>query len=118
MSPENFTITPMGERAILINFEPEISENMLEKVLLAKNVLENSLVKEKVEVINTYHSLLINYLYTIEDVYQEILTIKRVLSETKIGKKLQTLLFHIPVCYDTVFWLGSGTAFGGKKAIC
>lgn len=103
MIAENFTIQPMGERAILINFEPEISEIMLEKVLLAKNILENLLVKEKVEVINTYHSLLINYPFTIENVYERILTIKRALKETKIGKKEQTFLFHLPVCYDPSF---------------
>ncbi|HSI69874.1 MAG TPA: 5-oxoprolinase subunit PxpB [Gillisia sp.] len=103
MSVQNFTIQPMGEKAILINFEPEISEKMLEKVLIAKNFLENCFIKEKIEVINTFHSLLINYSYTIEDVYKEILTIKRVLNETKIGINLHNLLFHIPVCYDPVF---------------
>lgn len=103
MITENFSIQPMGEKAILINFEPGISENMLKKVLQNKNILENNLIKEKVEVINTYHSLLINYHSTIENVYKEILTIKRLLKETKIGKKPHTFMFHIPVCYDAGF---------------
>lgn len=103
MRAEEYTIQPMGEKAILIDFEPEISEKMLKKVLLIKDVLEDYFIKEKVEVITTYHSLLINYHLTIENVYWEVSALKNLLMEVKIGKKQQSHIFHIPVCYDPAF---------------
>ncbi|MCM4160218.1 5-oxoprolinase subunit PxpB [Antarcticibacterium flavum] len=99
----NYTIKPMGEKAILLEFEAEISEKMLEKVLSLKNVLENFFIKERVEVINTYHSLLIIYPFTIEDVYEKISALKELLDRANIGKKHESDLFHIPVCYDPSF---------------
>lgn len=95
----------MGERSILIEFEPQISEICLEKVLFYKNQLENFYLKETVEVINTYNSLLIIYVTDIENVYDELLGVKEVLSGTNIVKKLKSKLHHIPVCYDPEFGL-------------
>ncbi len=103
MKLSNYTIQPMGEKAILIEFEAEISEKMLEKVLSLKEVLENFFIKEKVEVINTYHSLLIIYPFTIEDVYIKVSALKDLLDKANIGKKHKSYLFHVPVCYDPAF---------------
>lgn len=98
-------IVPMGERAILIKFKPEISPERLQEVLFYKNKLEKDCIKEKVEIINTYNSLLINYLYPIEDAYSEFSRIKTLLRDAKVGKKINSTLFHIPVCYDNEFGL-------------
>ena len=98
-------IRAMGERAILIEFEPEISENTLETVLFHKNEIEDHYSKVKVEVINTYNSLLVYYDYTIENVYGEVLALKGLFQGTKITKKTIVQLYNIPVCYDAEFGL-------------
>lgn len=98
-------IMPMGEQAILLEFEPEISENTLEKVLAVKEELEKFLVKEKVEITNTYNSVLISYVLTIEDVYTRVSALEEVLGRTKIVKNAESHLFHLPVCYDEDFGL-------------
>jgi KipI family sensor histidine kinase inhibitor len=95
----------MGERAILIEFEPEISENTLEKVLFYKNKIEGHYIKVKVEVINTYNSLLVYYTYTIENVYDEVSALTGLFQGTKITKKTIVQLYNIPVCYDVEFGL-------------
>lgn len=98
-------IKPMGERALLLQFEPEINELLLEKLLFLKEFFQKKLLKEEVEVINTYSSLLINYKYTIEDVYGEISALEKLLREANIGNKTEKKLFHVPVCYDQKFGL-------------
>lgn len=98
-------IMPMGEQAILLEFKPEISENTLQKVLAMKEELENFLVKEKVEITNTYNSVLISYMSSIEDVYTRISALEQVLGRTKIVKNTESHIFHLPVCYDKEFGL-------------
>ena len=98
-------VRAMGERAILIEFEPEISENTLGKVLFYKNKIENHYFEVKVEVINTYNSLLVYYDYTIENVYDEVLALKSLFQGTKITKNTTVQLYNIPVCYDAEFGL-------------
>jgi len=105
MSHEYPQIKPMGDKAILIDFEPKINENLLEKLLNIKEFIENELVKEKVEIIITYCSLLIIYPNTIENLYNEVLTIKALISNANIGKNISPNIFNIPVCYDEEFGL-------------
>ncbi|MDR9457728.1 MAG: 5-oxoprolinase subunit PxpB [Salegentibacter sp.] len=93
-------ISAMGERAILVQFEPVIDENLLEKLLFYKNKLEEFYDEVKVEVTNTYNSLLISYLFTIEDVYGEVSALKQLFDEAKITKLSNRQIFHLPVCYD------------------
>lgn len=96
-------IGPIGERGILVEFEPEISEKLLEKVLFYKNKLEEFYDEVNVEVINTYNSLLISYMFSIENLYTEVMTIKKLFVEAKIGKINNRKIFYIPVCYDDIF---------------
>ncbi|HZJ37381.1 MAG TPA: carboxyltransferase domain-containing protein, partial [Gillisia sp.] len=105
MNSKSPRIRAMGERAILIEFEPEISENTLGKVLFYKKKIEDHYFEVKVEVINTYNSLLVYYLYTIEYVYDEVLVLKGLFQGTKIKKKTIVQLYNIPVCYDAEFGL-------------
>ncbi len=105
MSSKFPKIKTMGERAILIEFEPNITEELLSKLLFYKNQLEKFLFKHNVEVINTFTSLLIIYPYDIEDVYSAFEAVKEVLEETKIVKIIQPMLFQIPVCYEPEFGL-------------
>lgn len=96
-------IRRMGERSVLIEFEPAINENLLEKLLGLKKFIQNELLKQRVEVINTYNSLLINYGVGIEDVYGEVLKLKRLVGEANIQNKIEKALYHIPVCYEDEF---------------
>ncbi len=98
-------VVPMGERAILIDFEPEISEKTLKELLFLKERIEREIFKQKVEVINTYSSLLIHYPTTIEDVYSEISFIKSLLNRANIVKNKSVDLYHVPVSYDPEFGL-------------
>ena len=105
MKEEFPKIMPMGERAILLEFEPEISEIVLQKVLSVREELENYLLEENVEVTNTYNSLLISYMFTIEDVYTEVSDLRKLLDRTKIVKNRESRIFYLPVCYDPEFGL-------------
>jgi KipI family sensor histidine kinase inhibitor len=96
-------ITPMGERGILIEFEPEISEKLLGKLLFYKDKLEEFYDEVNVEIINTYNSLLISYMFSIQNVYNEVSAIKELFGEAKIGKINNQQIFHLPVCYEEEF---------------
>lgn len=96
-------IKRMGERAFLLEFDPEISSSGLQRVLSFKKYLQDNLVEVKVEIINTYNSLLINYKSPIEDAYREVLELAEAFYAANINFKFKTRLFHIPVCYDDIF---------------
>jgi len=98
-------ISPLGDRSILINVGGEISSETLKRVLYLKEKIENSIFKQKVEVVNTYNALLVSYEFTIEDVYGEVLRLKSLLSDANIPKKSKYKIFQIPVCYDEEFGL-------------
>ena len=98
-------ITLLGDRSILIDFGDEISPETLEIVLFYKQKIENENLKRKLEVINTYNSLLVSYMFTIEDVYSEVLRLKQLFGEANIPKNTNYKIFQIPVCYDKEFGL-------------
>ncbi len=96
-------IKVMGERAILVEFTPEISEKQLEDLLFYKKLIQKKYLKQKVEVINTYSSLLIYYHNHIDNIYSEVSGVEELLNGTNIVKKPNFQLFYIPVCYDHEF---------------
>ena len=95
----------MGEQAILLEFEPEINADLLEKLLFLKNFIKEKFVKEEVEVTNTYSSILISYQYAIEDVYGEISQLEKLLWNANIEKNTRKGIYRIPVCYHPKFGL-------------
>ena len=78
---------------------------MLQMLLNVKKGIEIFLDKEKVEVINTYNSISINYLSTIENVYGEFDAVDKAISSAKLDKIYNYQTFRIPVCYDEDFGL-------------
>ncbi|MEH6407588.1 MAG: 5-oxoprolinase subunit PxpB, partial [Leeuwenhoekiella sp.] len=58
-----------------------------------------------VEVINTYDSLLINYVSGIENVYDDFLVLKTYDFNVNFSEALSTRKFRLPVCYDAEFGL-------------
>ena len=103
MSRELPHISPLGDNAILIQFEKIISEKVLDEVLFYKNLIQQLYIKQKVEVINTYNSILINYFVTIEDVYSDLKAVKEVFQQNNNTKNIDSRVFEIPVCYDLDF---------------
>lgn len=98
-------IKRMGERAILLEFDSEISPVTLKKVLGVKKILQEKALKEEVEISNTYNSLLIICISSIEDVYGDFFDPVEDISTANISFKSESRLFHIPVCYDETFAL-------------
>lgn len=91
-----------AENAILIEWPSEIDEFMLNDLLNYKNKVEKFYVKEIVEIILSYNSLLIYYMSTIKDVYGEVLALKKLYVDGFDGVELKNRLWKIPVCYSEV----------------
>ena len=103
MSRDLPQISPLGDNAILVQFEQIISEELLNRVLYYRNLIQQIYIEQKVEVINTYNSILINYFVTIEDVYSDVEAIKKVFDQYNDTKNIESSIFEIPVCYDLNF---------------
>lgn len=99
------TYKPYGERSILVEWPPEIHENILQDVLNFKMNIQNHFIKQKIQVTSAYNSLLITYDYTIDNINDEILTLKSLYSSKKVTKIHTLRLWKIPVCYDDEFAL-------------
>lgn len=103
MSAFKLTYKPFNARSILIEWPSKIDKNIIHEVRQFKNILEQHYIKQKVYVINAYSSLLINYDFVIENIYDEVLILKE-LYKFKVEKQnLLHTLWKIPVCYDTEF---------------
>jgi len=98
-------ISLLGDRGILIDFGGNINPETLEKVLFYKKKIENLNLKQKLEVIISYNSLLISYMFTIENTYDEFSKLRKLLQDTNIPKNSNYNIFHLPVCYDEEFGL-------------
>ncbi len=92
-----------NDYSILIEWPAIIDEFMLKEVLNFKNKIQNSSIKQNIEVINTYNSILVIYILTIENVNDEILRLKTLFIEQNKSEKINTTVWKIPVCYDDKF---------------
>ncbi len=89
--------------SILIEWPAIIDDLMLKNILIFKNSIENYYIKQKIEVINTYSSILVIYNTTIENVNDEILTLKTLFFKEEESEKDKSTIWEIPVCYDLEF---------------
>ncbi|MEW7290583.1 5-oxoprolinase subunit PxpB [Aquimarina sp. 2304DJ70-9] len=105
-----------SESAILIEWPPEISEEVLNDLLSYKNFLEKSTNELIVEVISAYSSLLVCYKYTIENVYSEISILKSHYSTNFECTNAKKRLWEIPVCYSTAL-APDLKSFSSKKSL-
>jgi len=103
LRPYKLTYKRYGERAILIEWPPQIDENILEDIINFKNKIVNYNIKVIVDVINTYNSLTIIYYTTIDNIYNEILTLKSIYKEVAALEQENNYCWYIPVCYDEYF---------------
>ena len=92
-----------SERSILVEWPAVIDENTLHDVLTYKNLIENKYVKQGVEVINTYNSILIIYESTIDFLNDAFLDLKALYEVQEKTFLLQSKTFEIPGCYEDEF---------------
>ena len=76
---KNFFINyfQFNSSSILISWENSIENDIIFDVLSFKNAINND-IKEILEVRNAYTSLLVTYKYSIDNIYNEIKTLKQV----------------------------------------
>ncbi|MHA7059780.1 5-oxoprolinase subunit PxpB [Aquimarina sp. M1] len=98
-----FVYKQYSERAILIQESSKIDEDLLKTLISYKESIEEFYDKVIVEVILSYNSLLIYYTVAIEDIYNEILTLKSLFPDSIENQKQEKRLWKIPVCYDVSF---------------
>ncbi|MCK8481211.1 5-oxoprolinase subunit PxpB [Psychroserpens algicola] len=99
----NLTYQRFSERSILVEWPSDINENILRDVLGFKNRLEHSNIKEIVQVNSAYSSLLVIYVSTIDNVYDEIKRLKVEYSSRDCLDRPVFKFWEIPVCYDKEF---------------
>ena len=103
MAHFDITYKPYGNQAILVEWPAKIDENTLKDIIIFKNKIKKNNIKVIVDIINTYNSLTIIYNNTIENIYDEILTLKSIKEQKKVVTSEQNYLWNIPVCYDVIF---------------
>ncbi|MBV7270499.1 5-oxoprolinase subunit PxpB [Winogradskyella luteola] len=92
-----------NEHSILIEWPAIIDENILKSILNFKNSIQKKYIKQKVEVINSYNSILIIYNFTIDSVNDKFLELKSLYEAQKSILDFQSSIWEIPVCYNRKF---------------
>ncbi|SDI44863.1 5-oxoprolinase subunit PxpB [Winogradskyella thalassocola] len=92
-----------NEHSVLVEWPAIIDENILEDILFFKEKVENKLIKEVVEVISAYHSILIIYKFTIDNVNDVFVDLKELYSSQSNVEQIESKTFRIPVCYEGEF---------------
>lgn len=105
MKFEKPLIQPLGKQAILLSWQENIDENLLYHLVQLKNKIQQNYTKVKVEVINTYNSLLIKYNSTINNIYREISVVEKLMDSQRKKAHLKFHQYSLPVCYDQKFGL-------------
>lgn len=99
----NLKYSKFNRSSILIEWQQSIDQNILRDILKFKKSINSHYFKLKVEVINTYTSILIIYDFTIDNFNDEFLTLKELYSSLNTIQNFDSKLWEIPVCYDDSF---------------
>ncbi|MES1220157.1 MAG: 5-oxoprolinase subunit PxpB, partial [Bacteroidota bacterium] len=120
----DYTIFPLGDAALTIDFGNNIDETINRKVLGLFQSLKENFIPGVIELVPAYSSLTIYYdMLLLKKIYPEYKTAYDALSAI-IRKKLQepvpvievsTELIRIPVCYDKAFALDMGELTKAKN---
>lgn len=96
---------PFGIHAVLIEWPAQISEDILEDVLVLKEKIEKSNIKDIVQVNNTYSSLVVFYDKNDDCFISRKSIIDKIYTTSISGFYSHVITWRIPVCYDTHFAL-------------
>lgn len=103
MSAFKLKYSRYGASSILVEWPSVVDDNVLDDVISYKKSLQNNNIKEIVDIINTYNSILINYNNTIDDINSKFLILKSIYNSKVTISKSTFKLWKIPVCYDDEF---------------
>lgn len=105
MLENNFEISVFNEHSILIQFDFEINEKNIDLLLFYRNLIIENNNKSILQVINTYNSLLVVYVFTINKIYNKKESLKELILSTEANHEINGRVFEIPVCYDEEYGL-------------
>lgn len=100
---DTLTYKAFGEKAILIEWEATISEEILQDIVRYKHHILEEKQPQISDCVVGYHSLTIIYNNKIEKLDVEIEQLKKLYHTTTEGIQRKNKLWKIPVCYDTCF---------------
>lgn len=99
---KKLTYKQFGERAILIEWEAKIDEEILTDITSFRDKIQNTLKDKIQDCIVGYHSLTIVYKDFINFSSEEK-SLKKLYTEESVTRKSKSFLWQIPVCYDVQF---------------
>ncbi|MGO1728012.1 MAG: 5-oxoprolinase subunit PxpB [Flavobacteriaceae bacterium] len=105
MRGEDFTISIYNKHSILIQFHFEIDENNVDLLLFYKRIILEKHPQLILQVINTYNSLLVIYVTTINKIYRQKESLKSLILNRQSIPDIQSRILEIPVCYHEEFGL-------------
>lgn len=115
MQAYKLTYRPFGPQTILIEWPPKIDPLILDDVLRFKKIIENNSIKLNVEVINTYSTITVFYIDSIDNIYDEISSLEQLYTTYEALHNDQRNHWKIPVCYDREFALDLDEISQAKK---
>ncbi|MBO3117463.1 5-oxoprolinase subunit PxpB [Winogradskyella sp. DF17] len=92
-----------NERSILISWPEKINENILNDILNFKKTISEKSIKQIVDIIHAYSSILIIYKHTIDNFNDEYFKLKELYMASQSSVVLKKTTWEIPVCYDLEF---------------
>ena len=100
---KNISYKPFGVKAILIEWVPIISEEILTDILRFKSKIENNSKVDFDDFVIGYNSLTLKYKKEYVSFSEEVLWLKEIYQSKVEVKKTTNYLWTIPVCYDEQF---------------
>jgi inhibitor of KinA len=100
---KNLTYKPFGHKAILIEWEPRIDENILNDILQFKEKISFENREQYADFIIAYNSLTIVYHLTISDFKKEQQRLEFIYNLEFESKQTAHFIWEIPVCYNVKF---------------
>ncbi len=99
----NLHYSQFNEHSILIEWPAIIDDLMLKSILNLNNCIQINYIKQKIEVITTYNSMLVIYDTTIENINDEFIKLKELFQHQNTSKNIKPQIWELPVCYDVEF---------------
>ena len=101
---KDITYKPFGDRAILIEWQPKIDENILKDMIQFKAKIKAQ-VDGVYDVILAYNTITIIYKSIFYDFFEEINNLKKIYLQKTKELEFKSIVWEIPVCYDLEFGL-------------